>query len=148
VLAHRSKIDHPLVSLHLPAELEYRDLALRTVSAACKLVGRTRPASARAAFRNQVVSAFSEAFNNVVLHAYEGARSGRLHVKVMTGADDIRIVITDRGRPFDPQKVPAPDLAELPEEGMGIFIMRSFMDVSYRPGPPNVLVLSKRFAAV
>jgi serine/threonine-protein kinase RsbW len=137
-----------LVSLHLPAQLEYRDLALRTVSAACKLVGRSHPASARAAFRNQVVSAFSEAFNNVVLHAYDGTGTGRLRVRIVTGEDDIRIVITDRGRPFDLKKVPAPDLAELPEQGMGIFIMRSFMDeVSYRPGPPNVLVLIKSFGA-
>jgi serine/threonine-protein kinase RsbW len=137
-----------LVTLHLPAELVYRDLALRTVSAACKLVGRTRSPSARAAFRHQVVSAFSEAFNNVVLHAYESTSGGRLQIKLVTGADDIRIVITDRGRPFALEKVPAPDLAALPEQGMGIFIMRSFMDdVTYRPGPPNVLVLSKSFGA-
>ena len=134
------------MSLHLPAQLVYRDLALRTVSAACKLVGRHRSPTERATFRNQVVSAFSEAFNNIVLHAYAGAPAGRLRVRVVTGADDIRIVLTDRGRPFDLQDVPTPDLARLPEQGMGLFIIRSFMDeVSYSPGPPNVLVLTKSF---
>jgi serine/threonine-protein kinase RsbW len=133
-----------VVSLHLPAQLQYRDLALRTVSAACKLVGRDRPAAERSAFRNHVVSAFSEAFNNVMLHAYDGEPTARLRVRIATDDDSIRIVLADRGRPFDLQGVPAPDLSDLPEQGMGLFIIRSFMDeVTYRPGPPNILVLSK-----
>jgi hypothetical protein len=32
----------------------------------------------------------------------------------------------------------------LPESGLGMFIIRELMDVEYRPGRPNVLVLSKK----
>jgi serine/threonine-protein kinase RsbW len=98
-----------------------------------------------------VVSAVSEAFNNVVLHAYAGCSSGELalEIEACQGQEHIglRIVMTDRGRPFDPPAVPVPDLGGLPEAGMGLFIIRSFMDeVVYTPGPPNVLVLMKSFS--
>jgi len=33
----------------------------------------------------------------------------------------------------------------LPESGMGLHIMQSFMAMSYRTGRPNLLTLSKRF---
>jgi anti-sigma regulatory factor (Ser/Thr protein kinase) len=37
-----------------------------------------------------------------------------------------------------------PDLDALPESGLGLFIMRSFMGVTYRRGRPNLLKLSKK----
>jgi serine/threonine-protein kinase RsbW len=130
-----------VVRLHLPAQLAYRDLVLRTVSAACTLTGRHRTE-----LRHQVVSAVSEAFNNVVLHAYAG-HPGDVELCIETTAGALEVVMTDQGRPFDPSLVPAPELARLPETGLGLFIVRSFMDeVVYTPGPPNVLVLIKRFA--
>jgi serine/threonine-protein kinase RsbW len=53
--------------------------------------------------------------------------------------------MTDTGQSFDPDTIGPPELDELPEGGMGLFIMRSFMDeVDYHPGPPNVLRLKKR----
>jgi serine/threonine-protein kinase RsbW len=40
--------------------------------------------------------------------------------------------------------VAEPDLDALPESGLGLFIMRSFMDkVIYTAGAPNVLSLTK-----
>jgi serine/threonine-protein kinase RsbW len=119
----------------------YRDLVLRTVSAACTLNGH-----AQGDLRHEVVSAVSEAFNNVVLHAYDG-HPGELELCIESTAEELRVVMTDQGRPFDPSSVPLPELSSLPETGMGVFIVRSFMDeVVYTPGPPNVLVLVKRFA--
>ena len=130
-----------MVRLHVPAQLPYRDLVLRTVSAACTLIGHPR-----SELRHQVVSAVSEAFNNVVLHAYDG-RPGPLDLCIETTTEELRVVMTDQGRPFDPSSVPPPDLSRLPETGMGLFIVDSFMDeVVYKPGPPNVLVLVKRLA--
>jgi serine/threonine-protein kinase RsbW len=51
----------------------------------------------------------------------------------------------DPGRSFDPQLLDSPELQELAESGMGLFIIKSLMDeVEYRPGNPNVLSLCKR----
>ncbi len=129
-----------MIVLRVPATLQYRDVATRVVSAACKLVEATS-----AEFGQQVVSAFGEAFNNAVLHAYRGLAPGELVVEVAPLADRIAIRLVDQGRTFDPATIVDPDLDALPESGMGWFIIRSFMDeVRYEPGPPNVLSLAKR----
>ncbi|HEX7598493.1 MAG TPA: ATP-binding protein, partial [Polyangia bacterium] len=56
-----------------------------------------------------------------------------------------QISMEDFGASFDPAAAPVPELDAMPESGLGIYIMRSFMDeVTYRAGRPNVLILSKR----
>ena len=48
------------------------------------------------------------------------------------------------GNSFDLAMVPAPDLDTLPESGLGLYIIRSFMDdVKYLAGTPNVLSMTK-----
>jgi serine/threonine-protein kinase RsbW len=134
-----------LIVLRVPASLAYRDIATRVVSAACKLVGQGGASQhALAKFQEHVVSAFGEAFNNACIHAYRGLAPGSVTIEVVPEAARIAIRLIDNGHVFDPAAVPAPDLDSLPESGMGIFIIRSFMDeVHYEPGPPNVLSLSK-----
>jgi serine/threonine-protein kinase RsbW len=133
----------------VPGNLRYRDLAVRVVAAACKLVGRESdedeeelPREDRQ-FDAAVVSAFGEAFNNVAIHSYRGKR-GELEIEIDVHLDHIIIRMIDYGVTFDPMSAPEPDLASLPESGMGIYIMRSFMDqVTYKSGSPNVLTMTK-----
>jgi len=140
----------PHVRLSIPGSLEYRDLAIRVVAAACKLVvGRDRVTDeVRQDFDNHVVSAFGEAFNNAAIHAYRGRAPGALEIEVEVGTREITLRIVDHGAGFDPLSVAEPDLDALPENGLGLFIMRSFMDdVSYETGTagaPNVLSMTKR----
>jgi serine/threonine-protein kinase RsbW len=122
----------------IPSSLEYRDLAIRLVASACKLVPRSR-----ARFRNEVMSAFSEALNNVVLHG-RPSDPAEIRIEIDPAPDRLTIRLVDHGRSFDPRTAPDPDLASLPESGLGIFIMRSFMDhLTYASGPPNVLTMTK-----
>jgi serine/threonine-protein kinase RsbW len=96
------------------------------------------------AFTHEVVSAFGEAFNNIALHGYRGVAPGAIEVEVEWDADKLVVVVMDTGHTFDPDSVAPPDLDEMQESGMGVFIMRSCMDeVDYSPGPPNVLRLVK-----
>jgi serine/threonine-protein kinase RsbW len=62
---------------------------------------------------------------------------------IKTQPDHISIEFRDWGDSFDPDAVPLPDLENLPESGLGIFIIKTLMDISYAPGKPNVLTLSK-----
>ena len=129
-----------MIRLRVPGALLYRDLAVRAVQAACKLVGRSDGART---FDDQVVSAFSEAFNNAALHSYKHA-AGEIEIEIEPAETKITLRISDEGEAYDPEKIPAPDLEALPESGMGLYIIRSFMDeVVYRPGKPNVLTMSK-----
>lgn len=133
-----------MIKLQVPAELTYRDVALRVVSASCKVFAGRSAAVEPREFQDQVVSAVGEAFNNTVLHAYRGRPEGRVTIEVELLHEAVEIRIIDEGVAFDLSAVPTPELDELPESGMGLFIMRAFMDdVSYRPGPPNVLRLRK-----
>jgi serine/threonine-protein kinase RsbW len=131
-----------VIRLRVPATLRYRDLAVRAVAAACKLVGDGRR---NRAFDDQVVSAFGESFNNITLHAYDGKPQGEVEIQIDVSSDGITVRLMDHGNAFDPSNVPDPDLDALPESGMGLYIMKQFMDeVSYQAGTPNVLLMHKR----
>jgi len=99
----------------------------------------------------QVVSAVGEAFNNIVLHGYANRRVqareqiGSVDLRIQTRRGHIRIELRDWGSGFDPTTVPPPAFDTLPESGLGLFIMQSFMEMAYRPGRPNLLTLSKRY---
>lgn len=127
-----------MISLRVPADFAYRDLVTRAVATSCKIVEGGEELT------NAMVSAVGEAFNNVVEHAYaEG--TGDVMLEISSDADGLRVEITDEGDTFDIDAVPDPDMAALPESGMGLFIIRSFVDeLTYTPGPPNKLVLLKR----
>jgi anti-sigma regulatory factor (Ser/Thr protein kinase) len=111
----------------------------------------------------QVVSAVGEAFNNIVLHGYPARQAreqpnreprtreqvreaiGSIDLRIQTRRGYIRIELRDWGSGFDPRRVPPPAFDTLPESGLGLFIMQSFMEMAYRPGRPNLLTLSKRY---
>jgi serine/threonine-protein kinase RsbW len=73
-------------------------------------------------------TAVSEACNNVVMHAYEGA-SGPLWVCLYAGADGLEVIVRDRGRGI-PVMAPSDDRLQ----GVGIPIMRALAEqTAFRP---------------
>ncbi len=93
-----------------------------------------------------------EAFNNVAIHAYRGRSAGTVELELEVGEEAVTIRIADTGATYDPTRTPTPALDQLPDSGMGLYIMRTCMDhVSYRPGnppnQPNVLTMTKRYPA-
>ncbi len=56
-------------------------------------------------FRMQVVSAVGEAFNNIVLHGYEGRGDGEIEIEIRATLDRITIGMRDYGSSFDPTTV-------------------------------------------
>ncbi len=139
-----------VIGLRVPGTLAYRHLAVRFISTACKMaLDSQRQGEGESDFEAQVVSAFGEAFNNIAVHAHRGIAPTPTSIEVDWDEEKLVITITDRGRSYDPGDVAPPELAELPEHGMGLFIMKSCMDeVDYQPGPPNVLRLVKLRARV
>lgn len=125
----------------------------------CKLVGsvddeelsRTSPASLsdryefEDRFTLEFISAFSEIYNNIALHAYAGSH-GTIDFTVHIGSDRLIVEMSDNGKTFDIDAVPVPD--ELPTGGMGIYIARTMLDeLEYQPGPPNRWRLAKYVAS-
>lgn len=129
-----------VMGLHVPGTIAYRHLAIRLVSTACKMACD----ASEPTFEAEVVSAFGEAFNNVAVHGHRGLAPASVQIEIDWDDDKLTITMIDSGHTFDPNEVAPPNLDELPERGMGWFIMTSCMDdVDYRPGPPNVLRMAK-----
>ncbi len=129
----------------MPGTLQYRAVALRVVSAACSLAARDRRPSPDHPFDDELISAFGEAFNNIAIHGYRGVPVREIEVEIEAAEDAIVIRMADWGRSFDFDDAPVPELVEPAEGGFGVYIIKAFADeVSYRPGSPNVMTLTKR----
>ncbi|MBI4816424.1 MAG: ATP-binding protein [Deltaproteobacteria bacterium] len=126
----------------LPARLEYRDAARTFLGFVCDRLVASGKLDAEAPVR--VSSAFVEAFNNAVIHAYD-RRPEPIEIELEVGTKRLALRLIDSGVGFRLDDVPTPDFEKLPEGGMGIYIMRSFMDrVRFsREGSKNVLTLEK-----
>ena len=135
-----------MIRIQMLGIMDHRDVALRAVSAACKLVTKAPQKPEWNEFRMHVVSAVGEAFNNIALHGYAGRDDGIIEMEIRTEPGHILVELRDYGASFDLDAVPRPDFDSLPECGLGIFIMKAFMDIRYSPGHPNVLTLSKCLA--
>ena len=133
-----------IIRLEVPGLITFRDVLLRTTSAASKLVSAGMGAGEQT-FSAHVVSAVGEAFNNIALHGYKGRQPDIVRLSIELGRGFLRVTMEDFGHGFDPNDAVQPDLESLPEAGLGVFIMKAFMDeISYAHGRPNVLTLLKR----
>jgi serine/threonine-protein kinase RsbW len=98
-----------------------------------------------------LVLAVNEAVTNVMLHGYDG-RPGPVVLCVEVENDDLRVILTDAAPPFDPTRVPPPDiflpLEDRPLGGLGVHMMRQLTDeLVYRPlDDGNELAFVKRGA--
>ncbi len=137
-----SSVDDEVIELKVPASLAYRELVTRATAQACKRLSER--GGTHDEFLNESVSAIGEAFNNVVKHAYDGSRGGEVTIVFRVSNQALEIDVLDYGIGFDPSDDPELEFPGLHESGMGLFIMRSFMDeVEHLTGNPNRLRLKK-----
>jgi serine/threonine-protein kinase RsbW len=132
------------VSIRVPSDLRYGEAARAMLDA---LTRRLEQETETPSLNAHVISAFSEAYNNVVEHAYHGRRTGAVDVSVEVASEGLTVCLTDEGDGFDMEGVDEPDLDALPEGGLGLLIIRSLMTrVGYERGDRNVLTMFKEFA--
>jgi anti-sigma regulatory factor (Ser/Thr protein kinase) len=98
--------------------------------------------------------AADEASSNIIEHAYAGVGDGKIEIDCSISDTELKIVMRDHGRSFDPSSVPEPnikaDLSERKIGGLGMYLMRKLMDdVSYESSADagNVLTMIKRTGA-
>ena len=91
--------------------------------------------------------AFTEAYTNVLRHAYHGLVPAPLDIELRISPAEVVLVLRDEGEPFQPEDATAPDPEELAEGGYGLFLIEALMDeVRYSPAGEvgTVLRLSKQ----
>lgn len=92
-----------------------------------------------------VLLAFTEAYMNVLRHAYHGMLPAPLDIELCISPSEVEIVLRDKGQTFQPESATAPDPEELAEGGYGLFLIEALMDeVSYSPAGEVGTVLRLR----
>lgn len=136
----------------MPAERRHYDGGLEQLGQARGwLEDRLRAEGVAAAEIDAVLLAFSEAYTNVLRHAYHGTVPAPLDVELTVSPGAVVVVLRDEGVPFQPEGVAAPAPEALAEGGYGLFLIEALMDeVSYSPAGAagTVLRLKKQRAAL
>lgn len=130
----------------VPGELSYRDLVGAVVRCFSQRIERDRGCTG---LEWRMISAFNEAFNNIVEHAY-AVTPGEVEVVLLVDDDEeVVLRMIDHGAGFDFDDAGASDqvpaLDSLSEGGMGLFIIRNAMSsVTYeRRQDKNLLTMTK-----
>ncbi len=102
-----------------------------------------------------VEMSIDEVLANIIKHSYENdpdipEQSKVIKIEFRIIPDGVEIIILDKGKPFDPNKIPEVDLKEHIDtgknHGLGIYAIRKFMDKlehSYIEGDGNKTILRK-----
>ena len=135
-------------SLTVPADLD----SLATISVFIT------DATARAGLDDhaawQVQLAVDEASTNIIQHGYDDAAPGEIELAWHVDGPDLIVTLRDRGRRFNPDNVPAPDISSPLEErqagGLGLYLMGRLMDsvaFEFDDAQGNLLKMTKRIGA-
>jgi serine/threonine-protein kinase RsbW len=97
-----------------------------------------------------VEMAVDEACTNIIAHAYGGEGRGDIECTCQINGDKLTVTLRDRGGPFDPSRVPEPDvdaaLQDRREGGLGLYLIRRLMDevhFEFTPDSGNILTMVK-----
>jgi len=133
--------------LRVAGHLSDLPLVMDFVAEMCHQAGGASPA----AFDLQLAT--EEACYNVIQHAYGGA-GGECTVSFEVRGPDVAIIVRDRGRRFDPDAIPEPDVTVPLEErhvgGLGLYLMRQSVDevrFDFSAENGNTLVMVKHNVA-
>ena len=98
------------------------------------------------AFAYNLNLVLTEATANAIKHSHSKDSDDTVRVTINYDRDDLVIKVYDHGHGFSLESVPAPDLDQLPEGGLGIFLIQSLMDsVTYtKMDDCNVLEIKKK----
>ena len=132
--------------LHIPADLQQLAKVRGFIRAYC-----TQWIS-DAALIEDIALAVDEAVTNTIVHGYAG-QAGEIHVSLTGSADKLEVCLRDTAAPFDPTRLPPPDLSlpfeQRPLGGMGVYLMLDIMDeITHRVTETggNELILTKYLA--
>lgn len=130
--------------LKLPSETDNLEIIREVVSKVASKVGFTTDDVSK------IELAVDEACTNVIKHAYDGNSKNYIEVEIEIENNKFTVIVTDRGKGFNPKRIKVPDMKEYLEEmrvgGLGIYLMESLMDkvdFKIKPGVKNQVKLIK-----
>lgn len=131
-----------LFGLSFPADPKRLKLVRPAIRAAAEACGFDETET------DDVLLAAGEAIENIIVHAYAGARKGEIALAVHRMADGLMLRIRDFAPNVDPARIQPRDLSDVRPGGLGTHFIRAVMDdASFIPlpdGEGNLLELVKR----
>jgi anti-sigma regulatory factor (Ser/Thr protein kinase) len=109
-----------------------------------------RQARLSSELRHAVDLSLTEWITNIITYAYVDSQPHWIALRLQADDGEVRMVIEDDGRAFDPLAHPSPDttapLQDRPIGGLGIHMIRQMMDTVFyrREAATNVVTLVKR----
>ena len=80
---------------------------------------------------DNLVLAVDESATNIIMHGYCG-QPGEIEIEIRRAQDALVIYLRDQAPPFDPTRLPAPDvtlpLEQRPIGGLGVYLTRQLVD--------------------
>jgi anti-sigma regulatory factor (Ser/Thr protein kinase) len=115
------------VNCTLPSHPRYLPLIRALVAETASLVGFDTDGTHR------IVLAVTEAFTNVIRHAYGEATVKPIDLEIWIEDDTLRLDLIDYGRFIDPKHIASRPLDEIRPGGLGVHLIKTTMDrVEYR----------------
>ena len=114
--------------LKLPADTQNLDIIRKFVAGIAENMGFSEEEIYK------IELAVDEACSNVVKHAYmtNTKQEHIINIEVKEKNSEIEIIISDKGKGFDPKKVKRPELEEymrkMKRGGLGIYLIKELMD--------------------
>jgi len=99
---------------------------------------------------SKIELAVDEACTNVIKHAYANNSNQMIEVSIKVDQKKLIIIVADKGKGFNPDKIKLPDLNESIKEGrkggLGICLIKTLMDkveFEIKPGSKNQVKMIK-----
>ncbi|MCH6559587.1 ATP-binding protein [candidate division KSB1 bacterium] len=99
---------------------------------------------------SKIELAVDEACTNVIKHAYANNSNQMIEVSIKVDQKKLIIIVADKGKGFDPDKIKLPDLNESIKEGrkggLGLCLIKTLMDkveFEIKPGSKNQVKMIK-----
>lgn len=116
----------PANSTHLKMQLQGSSETLSLIRRV--LVACVQHLKLSASVLNDIKLATTEACTNVIKHAYKFNEAMSFELEMKTSSEVFVVEVFYDDPDFIPDKIPVPNLKEIKEGGLGVFIIRSIMD--------------------
>ena len=114
------------ISLNVPNDLNFLPVVQDCIAGVSRMMGFEDKAI------NKIQIGVEEAVTNVITHAFNPAEEASFEVICQPVPLGLKIIVRDKGLPFDPQRMPEfkPDEMEegLSDSGLGLYLMKKCLD--------------------
>jgi serine/threonine-protein kinase RsbW len=122
-------LEQRMKDVSISVEVDSNGLVIRPVVALVReFLLQLKPFSKNDRLLISIELVINEALVNVLKHAYLSDEKKKVLVQISVEEDKVIFCFIDWGLSFDPEEVPTPNLEKPAEGGLGLWLIRQFVD--------------------